>query len=136
MLTGVLGVAGRPRFSAGLLGLDPKWGVAGLTAIRRHRRVGGVCALAPRALPARWASSRFRAVNWSSSGWPASLPRPSAGVRESLGCIDLAPIPLALLAVPANAITYLAITAWWDIPEAAVLTTRIRRMLGGNFHIA
>ena len=69
--------------------------------------------------------------------WVAGLAAAAVGSAARLaGAPHLAPIPLALLAVPANAITYLGITAWWDIPEAMVLTTRIRRMLAGNFHVA
>jgi hypothetical protein len=41
--------------------------------------------------------------------------------------LNLQPIALAMLVVPVNAVTYLAITSWWDIPEAAVLTGRLRR---------
>ena len=48
---------------------------------------------------------------------------------RSANALLLQPVPLALLAVPANAMTYLAVTSWWDIPEAAVLVGRIRTVL-------
>jgi hypothetical protein len=42
---------------------------------------------------------------------------------------------LLLATVPLNAVVYLGMTSWWSIPEAAVMTDRIRRLvsrIGGS----
>jgi putative peptidoglycan lipid II flippase len=133
VLTGVLGwVAGIKL--PGLLHIDPKWGIAGLTA------TAGISGWVEFALLRRGLCHRLGQFSLQGGEllklWAAGAVAAGVGVAASLLGASLRPIPLALLAVPANAITYLAITAWWDIPEAAVLTTRIRRMLAGNFHVS
>ncbi len=67
--------------------------------------------------------------------WGAGLVAAAVGTVIRL-TVNASPVPLALIAVPANAITYLAITSWWDIPEAAVLTSRIRRALTGGVQLS
>ena len=130
ILTGVLGWLAAIVLPP-VLGLDPKWGAAGLTAtagiagwvefamLRRSlcRRIGHF-SLDGREIAKLWIAGLAAAVI-------------GTGIRLAAGP-HLPPIPLALLAVPANAITYLVITSWWDIPEAAVLTVRIRRVLNGG----
>ncbi len=50
--------------------------------------------------------------------------------------VSTTPVPMLLYTVPLNAVAYLGITMWWDVPEAAVLTGRIgqvaRRMRTGR----
>jgi len=134
ILTAILGALAA-LILPGALGLDPKWGVAGLSAS------AGIAGWVEFALLRRGLCRRVGEFSLQGGElgklWIAGLAAAAVGWgARSLGIHHLAPIPLALLAVPANAITYLAITAWWDIPEAVVLSTRVRRMLGGNFHIA
>ena len=92
--------------------------------------MGGVCAPAPGALPPARATSRSKAANWRSSGSPA-LPPPRSGAARGRSactiwrrfrwrCWPCRPTPSPTSRSP----------SWWDIPEAAVLTTRVRRVLG------
>ncbi len=117
-----------------LLGVDPKWGVAGLTAtagiagwvefalLRRGlcRRIGRF-SLEGGELRKLWAAGLIAAV--ASTLLRVTLPHDLRFVPA-----DYQPIALAMIVVPVNALAYLAITSWWDIPEAAVLTGRIRRV--------
>ncbi len=61
--------------------------------------------------------------------WGAALAAGVVGTVVRLLGTDWPPLLLAVLAVGANAVTYLAITTWCDVPEAAVLTGRLRRRL-------
>ena len=117
-----------------VLGLDPHWGAAGLTA------TAGIAGWVEFSLLRRSLCKRLG--HFSLEGgellklWIAGLAAAVVGTVIRLAVAQhLPPIPLALLAVPANAVTYLAITSWWDIPEAAVLTGRIRRTLAGGVHL-
>ena len=114
-----------------ILGLDPKWGAAGLTA------TAGIAGWVEFAMLRRSLCRRIGHFSLDSGQlvklWTAGLAAAFIGTVIRLGAgPHLTPVPLALLAVPANAITYLTITSWWDIPEAAVLTSRIRRLLTGG----
>jgi putative peptidoglycan lipid II flippase len=127
LLTGALGWLAA-IIAPPALGLDPKWGAAGLTA------TAGIAGWVEFALLRRGLCRRIGYFNLQGGEllklWAAGLAAAVFGTAIRLGLQHhLPPIPLALLAVPANAITYLAITSWWDIPEAAVLTRRIRRVL-------
>jgi putative peptidoglycan lipid II flippase len=127
VLTGILGVLAALVLPPAL-GLSPEWGAAGLTAsagvagwvefaLLRHglfRRIGRFSIQGTELLKLWIAAGGAGLAGWL--------------VRTEF-LHQLRPIPLALLAVPANALVYLAVTYWWDIPEAAVLTTRIRRTL-------
>ncbi len=110
------------------LGLDPRWAAAGITA------ASGIAGWIEFMLLRRALVARIGAIDLPMSElmklWFAALVAAvtSTGVRLALG--DTAPIPLAIATVGVNALTYLAITTWWDVPEAAVLTNRITRLFG------
>jgi putative peptidoglycan lipid II flippase len=130
ILTGVLGWLAAIVLPP-MLHIDPKWGAAGLTA------TAGIAGWVEFAMLRRGLCKRIGHFNLQGGElmklWAAGLAAALAGTAiRFLAGPHLPPIPLALLAVPANAITYLAITSWWDIPEAAVLTRRIRRALAGG----
>lgn len=128
MLTGVLGWIAA-IIAPPALGLDPKWGAAGLTA------TAGIAGWIEFALLRRSLCRRLGHFNLQGGEllklWAAGLAAAVVGTAMRLGLPHLQPIPLALVAVPANGITYLAVTSWWDIPEAAVLTGRIRQLFTG-----
>ena len=130
LLTGVLGyIAG--VLLPPILGIDPKWGIAGLTA------TAGISGWIEFALLRRGLCRRLGQFSLEGAEllklWIAALLAAAVGTLARLAAPEsLSPIPLALLAVPANAITYLAVTSMWDVPEAAVLTNRIRRVLKGG----
>ena len=130
ILTGVLGWLAA-IIAPPALGLDPKWGAGGLTA------TAGIAGWVEFALLRRSLCRRLGHFNLQGGEllklWAAGLAAAVVGTAVRLGLPHLNPIPLALLAVPANAITYLAITSWWDVPEAAVLTNQIRRLLTGTW---
>jgi putative peptidoglycan lipid II flippase len=128
VLTGALGwIAGIDL--PPLLHIDAKWGVAGLTA------TAGIAGWVEFALLRRSLCRRLGHFDLPGSElrklWLAGLAAATAGTAIRLGMPHLDPIPLALIAVPAYMIIYVAITSWWDIPEAAVLTGQIRKVLTG-----
>ncbi len=131
-LTGLLGVVAA-LFLPDLLGIDHKWGAAGLTAsagiagwvefvlLRR-----GLCRrLGQFALP-----TRELAKLWLAAGIAALA---GTGVRLGLADMQARPLLLALVVLPVHIILYCSMTSWWNIPEAAVLTERgrllVRRVL-------
>jgi putative peptidoglycan lipid II flippase len=130
VLTGVLGVP-VALYLPRAIGLDPQWGAAGLTAS------AGVAGWIEFALLRRGLCRRLGRFNLPRSElfqlWAAAMLAGAVGfgVRQ-LGLHHVGPVLLAAFAVPANALTYLAVTSWWDIPEAAVLTERVRRVLKGG----
>ena len=127
VLTGGLGLLAA-RTLPGVLGIDPKWGAAGITAsagvagwvefvlLRRGlcRRLGRFD-LPTRELAKLWTAAIVAGLT-------------STAVRLILPA-DTSSFPLLLATVPLNAVVYLGVTTWWDIPEAAVLTGQIRRLL-------
>lgn len=130
ILTGVLGYLAGVRLPP-MLGIDPKWGIAGLTA------TAGIAGWIEFALLRRGLCRRLGQFSLQGGElmklWVAALLAAAIGtVVRLIVPVQTPPIPLAMLAVSANAVTYLAVTSWWDIPEAAVLTTRIRRVLKGG----
>jgi putative peptidoglycan lipid II flippase len=130
LLTGALGWIACIRVPP-LLHIDPKWGVAGLTA------TAGIAGWIEFALLRRSLCRRLGHFEMQGGEllklWAAALVAAAIGTAIRLGAPhDTGPILLAMVAVPANAIVYLAITSWWDIPEAAVLTNRIRRVMKGG----
>jgi putative peptidoglycan lipid II flippase len=129
ILTGVLGWIAAIVMPP-LLGLHAQWGAAGLTA------TAGIAGWVEFSLLRRALCKRLG--HFSLEGgeivklWIAGLAAAAVGFAIKLAGAHLEPRLLAALAVPANALTYLALTSWWDIPEAAVLTSRIRRVLKGG----
>ena len=118
-----------------LLHVDLKWGVAGLTA------TAGIAGWVEFALLRRSLCRRIGRFSLDGGEllklWIAALVAAAVSTAIRLAVpADLAPISLALLVVPINGIIYLALTSWWNIPEAAVLTGRIRRVLRGEFRLA
>ena len=137
LLTGILG-----WFAAlvlpHLLGIPARWGAAGLTA---SAGIAGWVefALLRRGLCRRLGQFSLRGGELARL-WLAALVAAGVGTGVRLGTVaafpHVSPLMLAALAVPANAVTYLAITFWLDIPEAAVLTRRIRRVFAGDFSVS
>ena len=111
-----------------LLGLDPKWGVVGLTAsasiaawiefvlLRRslNRRIGRT------GLPIGYlAKLWFGAIVGAGVGWL---------VKSLVG--PMHPIPLAVLVLNCFGLTYFAVTAAFGVTEVRVLLGRVFRVLG------
>jgi putative peptidoglycan lipid II flippase len=109
----------------GLLGIDPKYGAVGITLasglsgwvefalLRRElRRRLGRFALPPAELAKLWGAALTAAAIATAVRLPTS---------------GLDPLPQALLVVPVFGVSYLLLTGWLDIPEAAVLAARLRR---------
>ncbi len=123
-LTGILG-AFAALVLPGLLGLDAQWGAAGLTAsaglaghvefllLRRGlcRRIGQF-ALPRTELFKLWGAAFVAALVASGAEWLMG---------------DARPLVLAGVVVPIFGVVYIALTYLADIPEAAVLTSRLRR---------
>ena len=132
-LTGALGWLAGIKLPP-LLGIDPKWGVAGLTAtagiagwvefalLRQGlcRRIGRF-SLDGGELLKLWAAGLIAAI-------ASTVMRLTVPSTLQVIPIDYQPLALALVVVPLNGLIYLAITSWWDIPEATVLTGRIKRV--------
>ncbi len=109
----------------GWLGIDPKWGAVGLTAtaglsghlefmmLRRGlcRRIGRF-SLPQTELAKLWGSALLAGVV-------------ATGGRLVLGALP--PLPMAAIIVPLFSVTYLLATHSLDIPEAAVITSRLVR---------
>jgi putative peptidoglycan lipid II flippase len=128
ILTAVLGVLSA-LVLPDLLGVDHKWGAAGLTAS------AGVAGWVEFMLLRRGLCHRLGTFDlpmselaklWSAAGVAAVA---STLLRLGLHGMQERPLALALVVVPVNAIAYLAVTAWLDIPEAAVLTDRLRAIV-------
>jgi putative peptidoglycan lipid II flippase len=109
------------------MGIDPRWGVAGLTAsagvagwvefalLRRtlNRRIGSTGL--PASLAARlWVSAGFAAA----AAWAVKL---AMGQRD--------PIPLAAAVLTPYGLLYFAAAAWLHVQESAELFARARRLI-------
>ncbi len=128
-LTGVLGWIAAIILPPAL-GISARWGAAGLTA------TAGIAgwiefAMLRRGLCKRIGHFGLNGIDLAKL-WFAGLVAAIAGTVIRINGGQLNPIALALLAVPANAICYLAITSALNVPEAAVLTVRIRRVFTGG----
>jgi putative peptidoglycan lipid II flippase len=110
-----------------LIGLDPKWGVAGLTAsagvagwiefalLRRtlNRRIGRTGLPVP-FVAKLWIGAGIGAV----AGWMLKLLVP-----------PMHPLPLAIIVLGAYGVTYFAVTSLFRIPESRNMMIRIGRIL-------
>lgn len=110
-----------------LLGLDPKWGVAGLTAsagvagwiefslLRRtlNRRIGRTGLPAPFVLKL----------------WSAAAVGAGAGFALKLALPGLHPIPLAVIVLGVYGVLYFAMAAAFGLPEAQTLLRRVWNIL-------
>ncbi len=109
------------------LGLPVHWGAAGITA------ASGVAAwvefmMLRRALAARIGHFDLPTIELLKL-WMAALAAAGTSTVARLLLPDMPPIFLAVITVGVNALTYLGVTSWWDIPEAAVITSRVGRVL-------
>jgi len=129
LLTGVLGWIAAIILPPAL-GIPARWGAAGLTA------TAGVAGWVEFMMLRRGLCQRIGHFGLEGGEllklWFAGVVAAVAGTVIRLNGTNLHPIVLAMLAVPANAACYLAITSALDVPEAAVLTSRIRRVLTGG----
>lgn len=126
ILTGTLGVLAA-LVLPGWLHVNPRWGAAGLTA--SAGMAGWVeFMLLRRGLCARVGVFRMPTIQLAQL-WGAAAVAAVISSAARLALPPMPPIPLALILVPLNAVTYLALTAWWDIPEAAVLSARLRAIV-------
>ncbi len=109
------------------LGIPMRWGAAGITA------ASGIAGWVEFIMLRRALQRRLGPFDLPTSElaklWTAALVAavPSTALRLALP--DLEPMLLAALTVSVNAVTYLALTTWWAIPEAAVITNRVGRVL-------
>jgi len=123
-LTTVLGyLAALPLPRA--LGLDVKWGAVGLTA---SAGIAGWVefAMLRRGLTHKIGRTGLK-VRYVATLWAAALP--AAGVAWFIGHVlpPLLPSVVAMIVLPAYGLLYLALGHALQIPEAAVLTSRLRR---------
>ncbi len=123
----VLGVSA-VRLTHGVLGLEAPLAAAALTAS------AGIAGWVEFFLLRRGLRNRLGTFDLPRSAlwqlWAAALAAGAVGTVVRLLGIGWSPLLLAVMAVGANALTYLAITTWCDVPEAAVLTGRLRRRFG------
>lgn len=128
VLTAVLGILAARTLPA-LLGIDQKWGAAGITAS------AGAAGWVEFALLRRGLLKRLGSFDLPSSElaklWTAAA---IAGIASAAVWLALPsgtrPIPTFFATVPLHAMVYLGVTSWWDFPEAAVITGRIQRVIG------
>jgi putative peptidoglycan lipid II flippase len=109
----------------GLLGIDAKWGAVGLTiaaGISGHLEF----LILRRGLCRRIGRFSLPQVELAKL-WGAALVAGLAATGVRLLLADLHHLALAAAVIPAFCAAYLAATSALDIPEAAVLTARLRR---------
>ncbi len=108
------------------LGLPVHWGAAGITA------ASGIAAWVEFLLLRRALAARIGHFDLPTTElvklWIAALAAAATSTAARLLLPEMHPIFLAAIAVSVNAVTYLGVTSWWDIPEAAVITSRIGRV--------
>ncbi len=126
LLTGVMGLFAA-LYLPQMLGLDARWGAAGLTAsaglagwvefalLRRglFRRLG------------RFKVPRHEVLKL----WVAALVAAAVANAARLGLAHVGPIVRGAVILPIDAFAYLGLTAWWNISEAGLLMRRIRLFL-------
>jgi putative peptidoglycan lipid II flippase len=110
-----------------LLGIDPKWGVAGLTAS------AGIAGWIEFALLRRSLNRRIGRTGLSASYviklWIAALLAADIGWTFKLLLGDLHPIPLAAVVLGGYGVAYFGVAYFLSITEARVLIGRIMRRL-------
>jgi len=110
-----------------LLGIDPKWGVAGLTAS------AGIAGWIEFALLRRSLNRRIGRTGLSSSYvfklWVAALLAADIGWAFKLALDGLHPIPLAVVVLGSYGIAYFSIAYFLELPEARTIILRIFRLL-------
>jgi putative peptidoglycan lipid II flippase len=125
-LTTVLGYAFAlplPR----LLGIDPKWGVAGLTAS------AGIAGWIEFALLRRSLNRRIGRTGLSASYviklWIAALLAADIGWTFKLLLGELHPIPLAAVVLGGYGVAYFGLASFLEVSESRVVINRILRLL-------
>jgi putative peptidoglycan lipid II flippase len=125
-LTTVLGYAFAlplPR----LLGIDPKWGVAGLTAS------AGIAGWIEFALLRRSLNRRIGRTGLSASYvvklWIAALLAADIGWTFKLLLGELHPIPLAAVVLGAYGVAYFGVASFLEVSESRVVMSKILRLL-------
>ncbi len=114
----------------GAVGIDPRWGVAGLTAS------AGVAAWVECLLLRRSLIPRIGDVGldrpYQLKLWRAAVTAAlvALGVKLVLGVEH--PLVLGFIALPLYAVTYLGATASTGVPEASLMAGRVRRLVGGR----
>lgn len=116
-----------------LLGIDERWGVAGLTLASG---IGGWVELAAlrHALSQRLGKVEFR-VAYVATLWLCAVLAGAAawGVKIAAGVESLAPVPLAVLLLGTFSLVYGVTTLAAGVPESRALVRRVtRRVAGGN----
>lgn len=116
-----------------LLGIDERWGVAGLTLASG---IGGWVELAAlrHALSQRLGKVEFR-VAYVATLWLCAVLAGAAawGVKIAAGVESLAPVPLAVLLLGTFSLVYGVTTLVAGVPESRALVRRVtRRVAGGN----
>ncbi|MEP6818182.1 MAG: murein biosynthesis integral membrane protein MurJ [bacterium] len=110
------------------LGIDPKWGVAGLTAS------AGVAGWIEFALLRRSMNRRIGRTGLSASYviklWIAALLAADVGWTFKLLLGDLHPIPLAAVVLGGYGVAYFAVAYFLELPESRVVISRILRLIG------
>ncbi|MGH7583048.1 MAG: murein biosynthesis integral membrane protein MurJ [Gemmatimonadales bacterium] len=122
-LTAILGVTAALILPPAL-GVAPRWGVAGLTAS------AGLAGWVEFALLRRGIFRRVGRFTMPDHHllklWAAALVAAAVGTAARLGAAGMGPIPLALVVIPANAATYVALAYALRIPEARSLVAWVR----------
>jgi putative peptidoglycan lipid II flippase len=127
VLTAVLGVISAllvPRW----LGIDPKWGVAGLTA--SAGAAGWVEFLLLRQALARRIGKTPLAPSFTIRLWSAAVSAAAVAYFIKLGIGTSHPILLACVALPAYGAIYLAGTAWLGVAESRTAIESVTRRIG------
>ena len=110
-----------------LLGIDPKWGVAGLTAS------AGIAGWIELALLRRSLNRRIGRTGLSAAYvvklWIAALLAADIGWTFKLLLGDLHPIPLAAVVLGAYGVAYFGITFFLDLSESRALLGKVFRVL-------
>src|SRR4030095_10676995 len=111
-----------------LLGIDPKWGVAGLTAS------AGIAGWIEFALLRRSLNRRIGHTGLSSpcviNLWVAALLAADIGWTFKLLLGEIHPIPLAALVLGSYGVTYFAVAAALKVPEVNAVFGRALKMVG------
>jgi putative peptidoglycan lipid II flippase len=128
-LTAGLGAFGA-LVAPGLLGVPAAYGAAGITL------AGGIAGWIEFALLRRVLCRRLGRFALPlpelAKLWGAATIGAAVATAVRLATASLAPVPQALLVVPAFGLCYVAITWWLDVPESAVLVRKWRRSSPGG----
>jgi putative peptidoglycan lipid II flippase len=112
------------------LGIDPKWGVAGLTAS------AGIAGWIEFALLRRSLNRRIGRTGLSAPYviklWIAALLAADIGWTLKLLLGDIHPIPLAAVVLGGYGVAYFAVAFFLELSESRAVIGKIFRLLGGS----